>query len=152
MRGTNRSVRKQYLKEYADSLPELGRFTMDVQAQLGTEGEENAEFILCDCEVLVCRPHAKHGHHGDDPLPLYVVQITEANPPAGEKAISWTLLTNEPVQTFEDAWQVARWYERRLDHRRRYHKAKKSGYQIRTCSSRLPIVWSQLLPCCRWWR
>ncbi len=122
--------RKQYLKEYADSLPELGRFTMDVQAQLGRKARKNAEFILCGARVLVCRPHAKHGHHGDDPLPLYVVQITEANPPAGEKAISWTLLTNEPVQTFEDAWQVARWYERRRWIIEEYHKAKKSGCQI----------------------
>ena len=79
--------------------------------------------------VLVCPPHAKHGHHGDDPLPLYVVQITEANPPAGEKAITWTLLTNEQVQTFEDAWRVAGWYERRWIIEE-YHKSKKTGCQI----------------------
>jgi hypothetical protein len=120
---------KRYLKEYVESLPELGRFTMDVQAQLGRKARKSAEFIVCGAPVLVCRPHAKHGNHGNDPLPLYVVQITESNPPAGEKAITWTLLTNEPVQTFEDAWRVAGWYERRwiLEE---YHKAKKSGCQI----------------------
>ncbi len=40
--------------------------------------------------------------HGDDPLLLDVVQITEVSPPEG-KTIEWTLLTNEPVETFDDA-------------------------------------------------
>ena len=121
--------RKRYLKEYVDGLPELGRFTMDVQAQLGRKARKSAEFMVRGAPVLVCPPHAKHGHHGDDPLPLYVVQITEANPPAGEKAITWTLLTNEQVQTFEDAWRVAGWYERRWIIEE-YHKSKKTGCQI----------------------
>ncbi len=121
--------RKRYFKEYADSLPELGRFTMDVQAQLGRKARKDAEFIVRGGPVLVCRPHAKHGQHGDDPLPLYVVRITEANPPAGEKAIDWTLLTNEKVQKLEDAWRVASWYERRWIVEE-YHKAKKTGCQI----------------------
>jgi len=121
--------RTRYLKEYAESLPELGRFTMDVQAQSGRKPRKDAEFILRGAAVLVCPPHAKHGNHGDDPLPLYVVQVTEANPPAGEKAIAWTLLTNEPVVTFEEAWRVTGWYERRWIIEE-YHKAKKSGCQI----------------------
>lgn len=120
---------QQNLKEYANSLPELGRFTMDVQAQAGRKARKNAEFIVRGGPLSICRPHAKHGQHGDDPLPLYVVQITEVNPPAGEKTIDWTLLTNEPVQTFKDAWQVASWYERRWIVEE-YHKSQKTGCQI----------------------
>src|SRR5262249_12973601 len=78
---------------------------------------------------LVCPPHAKAGHHGRDPLPLYVVQITEVAPPEGEKAIEWTLLTNEPVETFEDALRVTGWYERRWV-AEEYHKAQKTGCRI----------------------
>jgi len=120
---------RRYLKEYAYSLPELGRFTMDVQAQPGRKARKGAEFIVAGGPVLVCPPHAKHGHHGDVPLPLYVVQITEVDPPAGEKAIDWTLLTNEPVRTFADAWRVGGWYERRWIVEE-YHKAHKTGCQI----------------------
>lgn len=120
---------RHYLKEYADALPELGRFTMDVQAQPGRKARKCAEFIVRGGAVLVCPPHAKHGHHGDDPLPLYVVQITEVDPPVGEKAIDWTLLTNEPVQTFADAWRVSGWYERRWIVEE-YHKSQKTGCQI----------------------
>jgi hypothetical protein len=120
---------RRYLKQYAHSLPELGRFTMDVQAQPGRKARKDAEFVVRGGPVLVCPPHAKHGHHGDDPLPLYVVQITEVDPPAGEKAIDWMLLTNEPVRTFADAWRVSRWYERRWVVEE-YHKAQKTGCQI----------------------
>jgi hypothetical protein len=121
--------RRHYLKQYASSLPELGRFTMDVKAQPGRKGRTAAEFIVRGGPVLVCPPHAKYGEHGDDPLPLYVVQITEVIPPAGEKAIDWTLLTNEPVPTLKKAWQVTSWYERRWIVEE-FHKAQKTGCQI----------------------
>ena len=121
--------RPRYLKEYAHRLPELGRFTLDVQAQPGRKARKDAEFVVRGGALLVCPPHAKYGHHGDDPLPLYLVQATEVAPPAGEKAIDWTLLTNEPVRTFDDAWRVLGWYERRWI-AEEYHKAQKTGCQI----------------------
>ena len=117
------------LKAYAGSRPELGRFTMDVQAQPGRKGRTAAEFVVRGAAVLVGPPHAKAGHHGDDPLPLYLVQVAEVSPPEGEEAIQWTLLTNEPVQTFEDAWRVTGWYERRWVVEE-YHKAQKTGCRI----------------------
>jgi hypothetical protein len=120
---------RHYLKEYATRLPELGRFTMNVPAQHGRKARKGAEFTVRGGPLLICPPHAKHGNHGDDPLPLYVVQITEVEPPAGEKAIAWMLLTNEPVTTFEDAWRVASWYELRWIVEE-YHKATKTGCQV----------------------
>jgi Transposase DNA-binding len=120
---------RRELKAYARSLPELGRFTMDVQAQPGRQRREDAEFVVRGGPVLVCPPHAKAGHHGDDPLPLYVVQVTEVAPPRGEKAIEWTLLTNEPVRGFDDAWRVTGWYEKRWTVEE-FHKAKKTGCRI----------------------
>jgi len=120
---------RRELKAYARGLPELGRFTMDVQAQPGRRARTAAEFVVRGAAVLVCPPHAKAGHHGNDPLPLYVVQVTEVAPPEGEKAIEWTMLTNERVQTFEDAWRVTGWYERRWVVEE-YHKAQKTGCRI----------------------
>lgn len=120
---------QQELKSYARGLPELGRFTMDVRPRPGRTARQDAEFVVRGAAVLVCPPHAKAGHHGRDPLPLYVVQVTEAAPPEGEKAIEWTLLTNEPVETFEDALRVTGWYERRWVVEE-YHKAQKTGCRI----------------------
>jgi Transposase DNA-binding len=127
--GHEASGPRHELKQYARDLPELGRFVMDVQAQRGRKGRKQAEFVLRGGPVLVCRPHAQHGNHGNDPLPLYVVQVTELKPPKGEKAIDWTLLTNEPVMTFNDAWRVTGWYERRWIVEE-FHKAQKTGCQV----------------------
>lgn len=118
-----------YLKDYAQNLPELGRFTMDVQAQKGRKARKQAEFTVRGGPVLVCPPHAKYGHHGNDPLRMSVVLVTEVDPPAGEKPIEWMLLTNEDVQTFADAWRVTEWYEKRWIVEE-FHKAKKTGCRI----------------------
>jgi hypothetical protein len=120
---------RQELKAFARGLPVLGRFTMDVQAQPGRKPRKSAEFVVRGAAVLVCPPHAKAGHHGRDPLPLYVVQVAEVSPPEGEAPIEWTLLTNEPVQAFEDAFRVTGWYERRWVIEE-YHKAQKTGCRI----------------------
>jgi hypothetical protein len=127
--GHQRKGCQQYLRQCAESLPELGRFTMDVQAQKGRKARSEAEFVLRGGAVLVLPPHAKHGHHGNDPLPLYVVGVREVNPPRGEKRIEWILLTNEPVLTGADAQRVAGWYERRWIVEE-YHKGMKTGCQI----------------------
>jgi hypothetical protein len=121
---------KQYLQEYVQSLPELGRFTMDIQAQKGRKARTQAEFAIRGGPILLLPPHAKHGHHGNDPLPLYVVYVAEVSPPPkGEKPIDWMLLTNEPVHNLEDAWRVVEWYERRWVVEE-YHKAMKTGCRI----------------------
>jgi Transposase DNA-binding len=127
--GHRRVGARRSLKEYARSLPELGRFTMDVQAQPKRKARKAAQFVIRGGPLLVCPPHAKHGSHGDEPLPLYVVQVTEVEPPPGEKRIEWTLLTNEPIETLDDAWRLTGWYERRWIVEE-YHKAQKTGCQI----------------------
>jgi hypothetical protein len=118
-----------YLQDCVQSMAECGRFTMRVQAQPGRKLRKQAEFVVRGGPVLVCRPHAKRGNHGDAPLPLYVVQVEEVSPPTGEKPVTWTLLTNEPVHTFDDAWRVTQWYERRWIIEE-LHKAKKTGCRI----------------------
>jgi hypothetical protein len=122
---------KCYLSEYVHSLPELGRFTMDVQSQRKRNApfrsaRTEAEFVVRGGAVLVHPPHAKCGEHGNAPLPLYAVLVTEVHPPKGEKPIEWLLLTNEPVIGFEDAWRVAGWYECRWVVEE-YHKGMKTG-------------------------
>jgi Transposase DNA-binding len=60
---------RHYLKPYAESLPERGRFTMDVQAQPGRKARQNAEFTVRGGPVLVCPPHAavRGADHGGQP-------------------------------------------------------------------------------------
>jgi hypothetical protein len=125
---------KQYISDYVHGLPELGRFMMDVQSQRNADQSLRtkriaAEFVVRGGAALVYPPHAKAGEHGDAPLPLYVVLVTEVHPPAKEKPVEWMLLTNEPVKTFGDAWRVTSWYECRWVVEE-YHKGMKTGCGI----------------------
>lgn len=110
--GHEGETEKEYLLEHVKSQPELGRFTMDVQPQKGRKGRKSAEFAVRCCAIRLLPPHARHGHHGRDPLPMYVVYVEEISaPPKGEKPLSWLLLTNVPAKTFKDAWRVLEHYE-----------------------------------------
>lgn len=127
--GANSTGKQMYLKDYVQSLPELGRFRMDVQPQKGRKARKQAEFSMRGGPVLIGPPHARYGHHGNAPLPMFVVLVSEVDPPAGEKPVEWMLLTNERVQAFTDAWRVTEWYEKRWIVEE-LHKAKKTGCRI----------------------
>ena len=79
--------------------------------------------------ILVHRPTTRYGHHGNDPLPMWIVCVREENPPQSEKPIEWMLLTNEPVNTVEDALRVIDWYRARWIIEE-YHKAQKTGCDV----------------------
>lgn len=57
---------------------------------------------------------------------MNAVLVEEAKRPGGKKPICWVLLTNLPVETFEDAWQVIDDYEQRWLIEE-YHKVLKTG-------------------------
>jgi len=62
-------------------------------------------------------------------LEIWIVRVWEVNPPRGQERLEWFLMTNHPVATFEDAWQVAGWYETRWVIEE-YHKCLKTGMNI----------------------
>lgn len=59
-------------------------------------------------------------------LGLWAVDVVEPNPPAGEAAIHWVLLTSLPLETVEQAQQIVRWYTCRWVVER-FHFVLKSG-------------------------
>jgi hypothetical protein len=50
---------------------------------------------------------------GKDPLEVTIIIAREENPPAGEKAIVWRLLSNRLVDTLAHASEMIDWYRRR---------------------------------------
>jgi hypothetical protein len=62
-------------------------------------------------------------------IEVNVILAQEENPPSGEKAISWLLLTTLEVADFERACECLKWYSYRWLIER-YHYALKSGCQI----------------------
>jgi hypothetical protein len=62
-------------------------------------------------------------------IAMWVVEGREVNPPPGVEALRWVLLTSEPVRSFNDAWRIIGWYEKRplIEE---YHKCLKTGCRV----------------------
>ena len=131
-----------YLRTYAQTLPEVGTWTLRVTSKVETKGPKkkgkkktvkrkarNAEMAVSFAPVRIKPPGKKNGNHGNDPLTVWVVRVWEKNPPAGQERLEWFLITNEPVLCFEDAYRVVEWYECRWIIEE-YHKGKKTGCKI----------------------
>ena len=44
---------------------------------------------------------------------MWVVHVLEVDAPQGVEPIEWILLTSLPVESFDDAWLVIGYYEKR---------------------------------------
>jgi len=60
------------------------------------------------------------------PMVVWVVEVKETNPPAGQHGIIWLLLTTMPVTTSHEAEEKVRWYSQRWLIER-FHYTLKSG-------------------------
>lgn len=62
-------------------------------------------------------------------IPMWAVEVREIRPPRGVAALRWVLLTSERVQSFDDAWRIVEYYERRplIEE---YHKCLKTGCRV----------------------
>jgi hypothetical protein len=52
-------------------------------------------------------------HHGQPAVTVTAIRAREEQPPAGEPAIEWRLLTNRMAETLEDVVQLIDWYRKR---------------------------------------
>lgn len=60
---------------------------------------------------------------------MYVVHVREAMKPRNGERIEWILLTSLPVGSFDDAWKIIGYYEKRWLIEE-WHKALKTGCQV----------------------
>jgi hypothetical protein len=62
------------------------------------------------------------------------------NPPEGEDAIEWMLLTNQMITTLAAACERVRWYNLR-GRIEMYFKVLKSGFRVEMCRLEVNFVW-----------
>ena len=62
-------------------------------------------------------------------IPMFAVHVREISPPKGVEPLDWILLTSETVKSFEEAWTVIGYYEKRW-RVEDYHKCLKTGCQV----------------------
>lgn len=116
--------------------------------------ERTANLHLRWTRIELKRP--QHAQSSVDALELDVVQVFEPDPPAGEEAISWTLLTSERVDDAESAAAIvdhyrARWrieeYFRALKQGCAVQKRQLESLDAMLCALAifLPVAWRLLL-------
>lgn len=130
------------LRTYASQLPAVGHWQLSVTSKVAQKSPKKkgkkrkvrrtareAEMAVAFAPVQIKSPSKKNGNHGNKPLPVWVVRVWEVSPPKGEERLEWYLITNEPVQSFKDAYRVVGWYECRWIIEE-YHKGLKTGCKI----------------------
>jgi hypothetical protein len=70
-----------------------------------------------------------------DPLPVWVVRVWEGDPPEGEEAREWILLTSLETATCEHVWLRVDWYRYRWMVEE-YHQCLKTGWRLEERSLR----------------
>jgi Transposase DNA-binding/Transposase Tn5 dimerisation domain len=114
--------------------PVLGR--MDVKISSNGKRKARTAHVEVKCISVTLSPPKKRGKAMDsgctDPITVRVIGATESDPPAGQEAISWVLLTNLLVPDFASACEKVTWYTRRWGIET-WHKVLKSGCQVEEC-------------------
>lgn len=130
------------LRDYARSVDAAGSWALQVNSKSEMKSpkkkgkkkhvkriQREALMSVSFAPLRICPPTEKVGNHGNEPLPMWIIRVWEVNPPTGQERLEWFLLTNHPVETFEDAYEVVGWYECRWIIEE-YHKGLKTGCKI----------------------
>jgi hypothetical protein len=87
----------------------------------------DSEFEIRSCSVTMNAP--KHLRSRYDPVTMNIVLVAETNPPEGEQAIEWILMTTLPISTLAAVLTVIEYYTCRWMIEV-YFKTLKSGCQV----------------------
>lgn len=119
------------LCDYLPTLPVAGTYELKVTAQRGRQAR-TAKVEVRHGQVLMrapqhCSPWLKQ--LGIRTIAMWVVEVREVSPPKGQAPLHWVLYTSHAVSSFDDAWNVIEYYERRWLIEE-YHKALKTGCRV----------------------
>ena len=89
--------------------------------------EREALVELRYAQVTLRRPRRSNTQR--ETITIQVIEVLEPNPPIGEKAVHWLLLTSLPVENLDDAQEIVQWYSSRWLVER-FHYVLKSGCRL----------------------
>jgi hypothetical protein len=101
-----------------------GQFAIQLRSRLA-QSARTAQLSISISKVCLRPPH-EPGRAKLDPINCNVVRVWEENPPSGIEPIEWLLLTDLPVNNFEQALEIALQYSTRWLIEE-FHKALKTG-------------------------
>ena len=106
--------------------PKIGQYTLKLRAR-PNQKRRKAKLEVRATPVTLRGPRRPGGRPGAEQM--NVVEVREANPPAGVEAIHWVLLTSWPIENLSAVLRVVKSYTRRWLIEE-YHKALKSGVGV----------------------
>ena len=121
------------LFDYADSLPEVEKFVVDIPAAPGRPARK-ATLAVRFGAVTICRPENGMPAANAKALPktirLHLVDIREVSAPDGVAPIHWRLLTTHRVDTIDQARLMLDFYRKRWIIEEFFRTLKSAGFQI----------------------
>jgi len=119
------------LRDYLGTLPLAGTYELSLRARPKQPARTaKLEVRLGPLQMPLPRQKSRYVKKlKPAPLAMWVVHVVEVNAPAGVEPIEWILLTSLPVETFEDAWRIIGYYEKRWLIEE-WHKALKTGCRL----------------------
>ena len=81
-------------------------------------------------QVQIQRPKYVNREEYPPSVSLYAVEVEEVNPPEGQKAIHWRLMTTHEVISIEQALQIVQWYRWRWRIEQLFATLKLAGLNI----------------------
>ncbi len=131
------------LNRYLKTLPSAGRYELQLRARAAQpkRGHKPARKAqparTAKVEVRFGRlemPFPKHKSPylrrlAPVPIVMWLVHAVEVDAPKDVERVEWILLTSLPVTSFNEAWQILEYYEKRWLIEE-YHKALKTGCRV----------------------
>jgi Transposase DNA-binding len=118
------------LADYLDTLPLAGTYQLSYRSK--THGRRTAQIEVRFAPLLMPAPRQQSPwlrELGITRIGMNVVEVREVKAPKGVKPLHWVLYTSLPVTTFEEAWTVIEYYEKR-PLVEEFHKALKTGCRV----------------------
>ena len=114
-----------------DQLTEHGDFELNLRSRPGVAAR-TATITMSSCPITMPVPRHKSLYVREinaQPIAMNLLVLQEKNPPSKGKALKWILLTSLAVNNYDQAWEIAGYYEKRWLIEE-YHKAQKTGCRI----------------------
>ncbi|MGD9858048.1 MAG: IS4 family transposase [Planctomycetaceae bacterium] len=123
--------RRMSLQAALDEQPVLGTYELEVRAAQG-QPQRTARLEVRAAQITIRKPKRVTPflkQVGFEQLSQWVVEAREIDAPAGAEPLHWVLWTSLPIASFEAAWLVLEYYERRWTIEE-VHKAMKTGCRL----------------------
>jgi hypothetical protein len=130
-RGDTPDGRRVNLSDWLAIQPVLGTYELSVRATAENKAR-TARLEIRAAPFVLLSPKEQSDYlrkFGRQGIAEWVVAVREINPPKNVTPVQWVLHTSEPVNTFEQAWQILEYYEARWLVEE-FHKCVKTGCRL----------------------